>query len=541
MGKTNGKLLLGVFALIILVLGGTALAKGGFYLGKHEGDTLHLLQMVFRMAEGDWPHLDFVTPIGVLAVAPIAWLVSLGLGVGHAILWSQVIVALVALPAIWWVARSRFTGIWAYAFGAVVLILILALVHGETTRATSISMHYNRWAWAAAFLAIATAILPARVENRVADGVVIGAAMAVLFLTKATYILAFFPPVLVALIGRHAWRTIASGVITGLVVMVALTVAAGTPVVWLAYLRDLMIVAASETRPQPGHPFNVVVGAPAYMAGSIALLLSVIWLRQAGRKLEGLVLLILVPGFFYVTFQNFGNDPQWLPLLGLILVMLLPAEGLRNGMGWDMRQVMTTTAVAVFAFGLPSLINLTYSPFRHLTEKPEEYTALIPGSGIHEDIRTFGLRAHRLDAKVALGGPDTVYAKYYDPEFREGEVIDWKGETLPVCVTEVGMVAWFQTMADTLNETVDTEGKTAFVADILNGYWLFGAFEPLEGNAPWYYGGLTGLAQADYVVVPLCPQSLLVRNTILEELKEEDPEMTEVARNAQFILYALER
>ena len=33
-------------------LGGVSLLSDGLYVAKHDGDTLHLLQIVFRMAEG---------------------------------------------------------------------------------------------------------------------------------------------------------------------------------------------------------------------------------------------------------------------------------------------------------------------------------------------------------------------------------------------------------------------------------------------------------------------------------------------------------
>jgi hypothetical protein len=40
-----------VFLLgLIAVLGGLPLLKGAFYLGKHEGDTMHLAELVLRMA-----------------------------------------------------------------------------------------------------------------------------------------------------------------------------------------------------------------------------------------------------------------------------------------------------------------------------------------------------------------------------------------------------------------------------------------------------------------------------------------------------------
>lgn len=557
MGKENGTRLALGLGLVAAVLSATAVLKGGYYLGKHEGDTLHLLQMVFRMAEGAWPHLDFVTPIGALAMAPIAWLVSLGLGIGMAILLAQVLVAIVMLPAIWWVAKSRFAGPWQYLFGGVTLVLILALVHGEAQPAVSISMHYNRWAWAATFLALASVMLPARGTPRPAvDGVVIGAAMTALLLIKITYFAAFILPVLVALIGRRAWREIGVGVVTGVILLVLFTMLAGTPMVWPAYLRDLMIVVGSDVRPAPGLSFANVVGAPAYMAGSLAALLAVIWLRQSGRALEGLVMLLTVPGFFFVTYQNFGNDPQWLPLLGLMLIMLRPGAEVTNGFGWNMRQAVTLTAVAVLAFGAPSVINLAYSPFRHATEEAEKFTPLLPGSGRHEDIVTPTIRAHRVDAKIAVDGPGTPYARFWDEDFRAGEQITWQGKDLAVCTIELGTVAWFNTMADGLVATGLTEGKTAFVADILNGFWLYGAFEPLAGNAPWYYGGLTGFEAADYLVVPLCPLSVSVRKQVLDEIQGTeasqdedggeiparpgvDVALREVARSDLFILYEI--
>ncbi|MBV7409238.1 glycosyltransferase family 87 protein [Maritimibacter sp. DP1N21-5] len=554
-GKDGFRLALWLVGLIV-VLGGAAILKGGFYIGKHEGDTLHMVQMVLRMAGGDWPHLDFVTPIGVLAMAPIAWLVSLGMGVGHAILWSQVVVAVLLLPATWYVARTRFDGLLAFAFAGIVMVLTLALVHGEAERAVSISMHYNRWAWAVTFVVLAAAMLGSRAENKTLDGVIIGVGMAALVLLKFTYALAFFPAVLVALIQRGQGRAIWVGLLSAVIVFALVTLAAGTPLFWVAYLRDLATVASSPVRPQPGLPFGAVVGAPAYMAGSLALVLSVIWLRQSGRKVEGLVMLLLVPAFFYVTYQNFGNDPQWLPLVALILLVLVPAQGFRNAFGWDMRRVVTYTAVIMLALGAPSVINLAYSPFRHLIEDSDKYTSLLPGSGANDDIVTPTIRAHRVDAKIALDGPESPYSAFWEADFREGEDTEWRGETLANCTVELGTVAWFKTIADDLNARGLADGKTAFVADILNGFWLYGAFEPLEGNAPWYYGGLSGFANADYLLVPLCPLSTSVRKQILGEIEgvpahdDEDgnavpavegidADLTEVERNALYILYEI--
>ena len=90
MSRPNPAVFIAFLVAVIVVLGSVTLAKGGFYLAKHEGDTLHLLQILFRMASGEWPHLDFMTPIGLLAFAPVvvpasytAWLATASMSVSE--------------------------------------------------------------------------------------------------------------------------------------------------------------------------------------------------------------------------------------------------------------------------------------------------------------------------------------------------------------------------------------------------------------------------------------------------------------------------
>mgnify|MGYP003525575489 CR=1 FL=1 len=333
----RGFTLFALLAGLIVVMGGLPILKGGFYLGKHEGDTLHLAELVLRMADGQWPHLDFMTPIGYLAIAPIAWFVKAGAGMGHAIFYAQIAVALVLLPAVMRVALSRLPGLWAYAYGALLMIFCLALVHGEAQVAVSISMHYNRWAWAIAYIVLPLAILaPLGRPRPWLDGTLIGLGLAVLVLMKVTYFVSIAPAILIALLARRDWKAIVAAAIAGLLVAAAMTVAAGIPF-WFAYLADLRTVAGSEIRAAPGEDFSSIISAPLYMGASMALLAAVILLRQSGRAVEGLALLIAAPGFVYITYQNFGNDPQWLPMLVLFAFLLRPEAGEKNGFGWDLR------------------------------------------------------------------------------------------------------------------------------------------------------------------------------------------------------------
>ena len=533
-GRWKFAAFLGIF---VAVMAAVELGKGGFYIGKHEGDTLHLLQMVLRMARGDWPHLDFMTPIGVFALLPIVAFVKLGLGVGMAFMAGQVLVAVLFLPAIWWVGVTRFHGGWRYLFGAVVLTLILALVDGGSERAVSLSMHYNRWAWAAAFLVISTAILPGRGRSGpVVDGLVIGVFMAVLALVKVTYFVGFAPAVLVALIAARAGRTLIWALAGGIAIAALMTALGGIDF-WGAYLGDLLAVRGSQVRPQPSATFGDVVSAPAYLAGSLLALLSIVLLRQAGRDREWLVMFFLVPGFFYVTFQNYGNDPQWLVLLGMILWMLAPGAEVVNSRGWNLRQATQFAVMAALALAAPSYSNLFFSPLNHLSRDVSKYVPLVPGSGRNEDLRVARLRAHQINGEMALDGPGTPFAAFVDADLREEVLTRFQGEDLPTCGLKLGMVAWFTAMAADLKASGLADGHTVFTADLLSAFWLYGAFEPLPGAAPWYYGGLPGFDAADYVLVPLCPMTPPVRRWVLEALTESGAELQEVRRNDMYILY----
>jgi hypothetical protein len=535
MTKTRLPLLLALLAGMIVVFGGLPLLKGGFYLGKHEGDTLHLAELVLRMADGQWPHLDFMTPIGVLAIAPIAWFVKAGAGMGHAIFYAQILVALIMFPAVVRVAVSRLTGLWPYLYGAFVMVLCLALVHGEAERSVSISMHYNRWAWAVSYIILPLAVLsPLGRPRPWLDGAIIGVGLALLVLTKVTYFAAFAPGILIALLARRDWRAIAAAAAGGLVVAAAMTWAAGFGF-WLAYLNDLRTVAGGDVRAAPGDPLTVVISAPMYMGASLALVAAVIFLRQAGRSVEGLALLVVMPGFFYVAYQNFGNDPQWLPLLAMFVFLLRPEDPEAvNGFGWNLRNGLTVVGILALAFGLPSVINLTYSPFRHMAAPTEDQVALLPGRAEVADMFTTEARLYRVDVTEAddlEGGPFASYRKRGKRE--DGAVLN--GETLRDCELAGGMNSWFEVVSKDL-EGAGYAGKRLMGTDLFSLYWAFGDFETVKGAAPWYYGGLSGVENADYLVVPVCPMARSIRAEMLKDLTKGGWTLTEVRRTELYIL-----
>ncbi len=537
MGRANPTVLFGFFVAVIVAICGAALLKGGFYLGKHEGDTLHMMQIVLRMAEGQLPHRDFMTPIGYMAFAPIALFVRLGYGIGHSILMAQALVAVAFLPAVWWVAFSRMRGILPYMFGLFVFVLIGALVHGEAQRSVSISMNYNRWAWAASFVAIAAAVLvPLHRPRHLIDGVIIGLALALVLLTKVTYFTAFAPALAIALLLRGALPGLLHALWSGAAALGLFTLLVGADY-WPAYVQDLLAVARSDIRPNPGEPFGAVVGAPAYLGASLTLFAGVIFLRQSNARAGGLSLLLLAPGFFYVTYQNYGNDPQWLLILAVVLLAFAPRRELRNALGWDMRAAVRITAAVALALAAPSFFNLAYSPFRHLRLETADYTPLLPRAQRHGDIYGTRVRVARTDARVPLPAAGTPLEAAAELAERDPPAV-FGGETLPECELEIGLPAWFDAIAADLEQAGLAGGRRLFAADLFSSHWLFGDLRPLIGGAPWYYGGLPGIESADYLLVPLCPVIPELRRRILEQIEERGLAFREIRRTPLYILYA---
>ena len=524
--------------LVLLFMRGAAVLKGGLYIAKHEGDTLHLMEIVFRMAEGQTPHVDFMTPIGALAVWPIVVLVKLGAGIGMAVIWSQVIAAVVFFPMVIWTAWTRLSPWVGALFGLFVMVLLLALVHGEAERSISISMHYNRLAWAAAFVAIVTALMPSERGHKAGiDGLIIGIMMATMVMIKVTYFISFAPSIVVALLLTKQTRALLVAVVTGILIAGVITAFNGVGY-WFAYVGDLLTVAGSEVRSAPGEPLAVVMGAPAYLGGSMAVIAGVIFLRQAAVQTGGLVLMLLVPGFFYVTFQNYGNDPQWLLLVGVLLLALKgQAAEVVNGWGWNMRDALGILAAMCLALTAPSFFNLAYSPFRHMGLEVADYTPLLPRGGVHTDLLSGNIRVNRVDAQVALDGEIGLLSVYEDRD--PAPVL--MDETFPICNIGIGMSRAIDVIARDIEEAGLASGKSLFATDVITSYWMFSDLEPLDQGAPWYYGGVLGLEDADYVMVPLCPVVQRVQSQVIDAVSElieaGELELTEIRRTELYVLY----
>lgn len=380
MSRTSPLFQILVLLGLIAVVGGVGLAKGGLYISLHEGDTIHMVAIVTRMLEGQVPHLDFSTPIGVVAFLPVVWMSETGLGIGQAFIAAQVLVALALLPVVVRVCRSRLSGGTAWGFAVLTLAMVLALVHGQEKLAISVSMYYNRWAWGMAFCAIILAVVEPREgrESPVFDGLFMGLLFAAMAMSKPTYFVAFFPVAVIALLTRTAFRELLVMLVMGVAVAALLVLIYGIDF-FPAYIGDLLSVVRSETRSAPSASLMEVVNGPRFLVITLSAIFAIMVLRQAAQERAGLLMLLLLPGFVYVTYQNFGNDPKWLILFAVLMLVYLPERGRRVLFNWEARNVVVGFTMVAFALIMPSIQNMITSPFRHLSEDVSDYAVYLDG------------------------------------------------------------------------------------------------------------------------------------------------------------------
>ncbi|MDA8586462.1 hypothetical protein N9L47_09370 [Rhodobacteraceae bacterium] len=537
MSRPNPFVLTAGFLLFIAAFGGLSVLKEGLFLDTHEGDTYHLLDILLRIEAGMRPHLDFSLPLGFLAFLPISSFIDAGFPVGSAIIFAQLSLASVLLPFVIYVCVTRFSRPLAWLFGVLVLGLVLSLNFGAASDGVSISVHYNRWAWAISFVALALAILPAPHERPVLDGLLIGVLGATLALLKVTFFVALGPAVLVAVILRWRGKGVLAVALGGLGVAVVATVLQGFAF-WPAYLGDLILVSGSEVRPFAGLTLNDSIAAPKMIGATLVGIAAIFMIRRSGQEVAGYAMLLLVPGFIYVTYQNFGNDPQWIWFLALVIFALRPEVGVGQIAGHDLRLLMSGAAWMALAVSFPSLFANATSTITHASMDETRFMPMLPDDRGHQDIFIRRDRAQTMTAQVHRDRVDPNWSRYSE-EVDRSALSELNGISFPHCEWMAGSRAYLERIAEELRADGVTSDDQVLPADILAGLWMFGPFKPLDGGAPWYYGGLTGLENADYLMVPKCVFVAKIRRIMLKELNEADTDLTLVSDNDLYALFTV--
>ena len=538
MSRPNPLVLLSILIVTFLGFSWLGLRPGALLISAYEGDTYHLLDILFRMEQGLVPHIDFMTPLGVLSFLPINLFLAQGFGVGQSILWSQVFVAAILFPTIYYTSWSRLSPKTGYVFAAFTIMQVLALSYGGAEPGLSISMHYNRWGWAIGFLIILLAFAPTRGRSLpYLDGFLLGAGLSSLVFLKVTFFVALLPGIAVVLCLNRRWVIISVTVATGVAIALFATIVMGVEF-WLHYVEDLLVVSASDIRPNAGVAFGDLLSQSSTLAITVIGLLVYLLVSRAGHRAEAFGLLFLLPGCFFITYQNFGNDPKWLVPMSALMVVLRPEPGTRIAHGTDIHTGLTALCTASILLFLPSALTLAMSPLRHASKDFTAYEPMLPALPAHHDILVRRDRGYTLIAQVELDVPGSLWFDHREPTERS-EPLSLAGIKLPECKLKAGSLAWFNEISADLAEAELPSGSQLFVTDIYAAFWLFGDFAPLENGAPWYYGSLSGMQNADFVLVPKCSFVSPERAVMVGELEASDFTLTPVRNNELYVLYSV--
>lgn len=500
------------------------LSPGSLLITSHWGDALHLVDILDRMSQGQMPHRDFVTPIGILAFLPISALMSAGVETGQAYLITQLLLAGVLGAIALAIGLRRLRWPFAICFAGLTMVTALALTHGRPEFSFAINVHYNRWGWAISFVALLTALFQAR-QAASWEGVALGLAMAALALIKITYFAAFLPVVVLSLTLTRQLRVLKWAAVTGVTIALVLTLLWGVEL-WRAYFSDLSYVVGADARPNAGRGVLRMVTSPKMLLPTVVVSVSVVFLARLGRGREALLLTCLYVAGAYVSDQNAGFDPLYLAFLSVILFSW--AQGLEI----KQRFTMMGLGVVLFVAIAPNVINLTISPLRAAVVDRSNFVPLVIGHSRHQDILLTGNAADASGQSFAFtDGQRSYTGRASRPP------LTFLGDRLPTCQSQMSP-AYFASIADDLAERGLAQGSTLFVADYLSPLWLFGDHPPLPGAAPWSYGGLHGIENADFIVFPTCPNRPSVWRQMLHDL--EAVPMSELVRTPLYRLYAVE-
>ncbi|MEM9342115.1 MAG: hypothetical protein AAGA87_03630 [Pseudomonadota bacterium] len=511
------KLALGLLLCVALVSLSVPF-KGGLYLTNFEGDALHLADIVLRMSGGEAPHADFMTPLGALAFWPfVPFQSTLPLGLSYTA--GQALVALALLPFIWRAATSRLPPATGWAFALLCVLLVTSLAHGDDRGITAVSMHYNRWAWVMVFVAtVLTTLPPTGAPRPLLDGALSGLLLGAVAYLKVTYFVAFAPVLLLIALLRGDLRFLAAGIAVTAVTGAALFF----PLNGMGYIADLLAVTNAPLRNAPGLPLQDLIIAPTYIAATLTLFAGAMILRRKGRGVEGLSILILFPAFLVVTWQNHGNDPLWLILLGTLLAAMWNTDRAITGAG--------LAALSAWVLAVPSITVHALSAPRHLTLPPASYTQMVPGRPEVADVHIPTRPAYLVRARTVLNDPGAPFAMLAD-RINEAQPATVAGEPLADCQLLTGITGTMEVLAQ------DMPSGT-YVADMLSSHWLYTDQPPPPGAAPWNYGTDHGLTEASTLLVPLCPINARARSELLKLFEART--LTEISRNDRALTFRIE-
>lgn len=379
-------------------------------------DSFIPIDAAWRTLQGQVPHFDFYTPLGIFyfwlhAAAARLWGMD-----ARIIIWANFLaLPFVLLPGIV-LAWRRLGTLSAITLTILLTELVIAptFIDGPGGFITHLA-NYNRIGWGFASLVCLWALrLPRRTSHGwdLAEAVAIGIMLFILFYLKLTYFALSVGIIAVGcVVTRGLWRGAAMAVLPLAAGMIALEIL--YPGLLGAYRADLARAAAANTiLLRSNHVQRAVVAniGPVLLIGLLAAL--TFWIVPA-RRLAVLGALAVAGGSTLVATQNWGAFAPPLVVLVMLLAQWLEAGASQGGsdVGAARPILLTAGAGIVIVAALPFIFTQANGTLGHaLLTRGKGYTV---DGGHTETFRT--MRWHR----------NSVDEWYFPPDFTVNEALRW--------------------------------------------------------------------------------------------------------------------
>ncbi len=481
---------LAVFALIAAA----QLSIGALHVVEYTGDNAYIMDVTARIALGQVPHVDFGLHLGALPFVLMAVVDSLL--PGQAFLVAQSLFVAAHLVVAVWIVRTRLPLI---SGGLLMLAIVLhgMAITGPAAPEVSMVVFYNRWAWVTAYLLLVAMLLDPQGGGRGwFDAGVIGGLAFVLFATKITFFVALIPIGLIRYISLGRLGEVgAAGIVFAALLCAGLL---ADPMIWVGYVRDLLWVADNPIRPAPGFGFVEMLTVPGLVPYSLAYVscLALVWISLGARM--ALFFALAAVALAFVQYQNHGNMPFWV----LALAVFAWAVPNRFGVSGAVRILWVVMALLLTGLGARLLYPMTLGTVvNRIAATTDNYRPFLGGTVAMDGIRF--TNANFAAETVSILSDEVPIPPLADAtECDHGAL--WVGHFLAQAEIIKGLPG------------------PVFVTDAMTPHWMAAGQAPLVGAAPWNYGSLRGLENAEFVLVPTCAIKMNYKREILRALVRED-------------------
>lgn len=218
------------------------------YIATMLHDCVFIADLGYRLVNGQVPHTDFVSPIGIAFVALVAAGTQLSSTMIESLRVASCLAAIAVLPLVLYVAKSRLSSGCAFLLVSICLLTVIVPVNiGDPASAITYASLYNRLSYVLILLVILLTIgeTDDNRRHRALDGTFIALIVVILVYTKVNYgILALF---FLAFWGvyRGAWAPLVCSLVSVALAAAALEVFVRSGIS-SSYFHDLQLAVNSS-------------------------------------------------------------------------------------------------------------------------------------------------------------------------------------------------------------------------------------------------------------------------------------------------------